>query len=409
MDSNIDLDGTWKDCERHVEQLTQLVRQILSGDQGAQQAAPALLERLDLLKASCRLARGQSELLSQREKVAVRTVQHQAAASVTQMAQNPTSVRLAQATGRQQTYLPGVLQQGSHQLQVLTPANNIVLTGGNLPGQASMQAVQTCTVDASQLSPHLSSMNSPQSVSYILPAATIGSAQMAPLRPSQAAGTRARMMQVHQQQQQSQTSTSPASTLPGQAALPGVSNAALGSLSYLQSSSLLHSSLGNPQLQRHAATLGAGRAQSPFGVPTSTIPNASGNLASPTNRHPATPTEQLHAAKRMRKAAPGNSFAQLADTTCESAALGEAQPNSPAVPAGPAADVTPQTAPGGNEVPVGVDVKPIDKEQALRMLAGAALSPFAAAQEGPHSAGHSALRASVGSSPVHAAAASAAG
>ena len=27
MDSTIDLNGTWKDCERHVEQLTQLVRQ----------------------------------------------------------------------------------------------------------------------------------------------------------------------------------------------------------------------------------------------------------------------------------------------------------------------------------------------------------------------------------------------
>lgn len=40
---------------------------------------------LDLLKASCRLAKGQSELLAQREKVAVRTVQTQAAASVSQM------------------------------------------------------------------------------------------------------------------------------------------------------------------------------------------------------------------------------------------------------------------------------------------------------------------------------------
>ena len=69
MDSSIDLSSTWKDCERHVEQLTQLVRQasclcywnthttgspevltvgavqILTGEQGAQQTAPALLER----------------------------------------------------------------------------------------------------------------------------------------------------------------------------------------------------------------------------------------------------------------------------------------------------------------------------------------------------------------------------
>lgn len=57
--------------------------------------------------------------------------------------------------------------------------------GGNLPGQASVQAVQTCTVDASQLSPHLPSMTSAQPVSYILPAATIGSAHLTQLRPSQ--------------------------------------------------------------------------------------------------------------------------------------------------------------------------------------------------------------------------------
>lgn len=39
---------------------------------------------LELLKASCRLAKGQSDLLAQREKVAVRAVQTQAAASVAQ-------------------------------------------------------------------------------------------------------------------------------------------------------------------------------------------------------------------------------------------------------------------------------------------------------------------------------------
>ena len=43
---------------------------------------------LSLLKASCRLAKGQSELLAQREKVAVRTVQTQAAASVSQMGEH---------------------------------------------------------------------------------------------------------------------------------------------------------------------------------------------------------------------------------------------------------------------------------------------------------------------------------
>ena len=49
---------------------------------------------LHLLKSSCRLARGQSELLAQRAKEAVRTVQSQAAASVSQMGEARVSFTL---------------------------------------------------------------------------------------------------------------------------------------------------------------------------------------------------------------------------------------------------------------------------------------------------------------------------
>lgn len=72
MDSGIDLNSTWEDCERHIDQLarlvhrvalsaiswfyerlsrssvpflTHLVGQILSGDEGVQQVTPSMLER----------------------------------------------------------------------------------------------------------------------------------------------------------------------------------------------------------------------------------------------------------------------------------------------------------------------------------------------------------------------------
>ena len=48
-------------------------------------SAPASFAGLELLKSSCHLAKGQSDLLAQREKVAVRAMQTQAAASVSQM------------------------------------------------------------------------------------------------------------------------------------------------------------------------------------------------------------------------------------------------------------------------------------------------------------------------------------
>ena len=42
MDTTIDLNGTWKDCERHIDQLTQLVRQVHFGSSARPLAAKVL-------------------------------------------------------------------------------------------------------------------------------------------------------------------------------------------------------------------------------------------------------------------------------------------------------------------------------------------------------------------------------
>lgn len=188
----------------------------------------------------------------------------------------------------------------------------------------------------------------------------------------------------------------------------GVSNAGFSSLSYLQGNqtspaSLLPGSMGNPQMQ---VPLGAQVPASPFAAPAPTIPNPSLNLTSLTSKRPATPSDQLHAAKRLREATVPASGVEPAAIACDSAPEGAAQQESQAALV---ADAAAQAASGGAEMPAGGGGVPLDKERALRMLAGAALSPFAAAQEGSQGAGHSSLRANLGSSPLHATAASAAG
>lgn len=188
------------------------------------------------------------------------------------------------------------------------------------------------------------------------------------------------------------------------AAGAGVSNAGISSLSYLQGgqanpASLLPGSLGQFQMQAPSGILVPA---SPFAAPAPTIPNPSLPLTSLTSKRPATPSDQLHAAKRVREATVHDSGTEPNATAHGNAPEAVAQP-------GTAADASAEAASRGTEVPPGGGAMPLDKERALRMLAGAALSPFAAAQEGSQGAGHSSLRATLGSSPLHAAAASAAG
>ena len=189
----------------------------------------------------------------------------------------------------------------------------------------------------------------------------------------------------------------------------GVSNSGVSSLSYLQGgqtnpASLLPGSLGHFQMRPPS---GAHVPASPFAAPAPTIPSPSLPLTSLTSKRPATPSDQLHAAKRVREATAQDSMAEPGSTACDNAPEGVAQQGNAA---GPTADASAQAASSGAAVPAGAGgAMPLDKERALRMLAGAALSPFAAAQEGSQGAGHSSLRSTLGSSPLHAAAASAAG
>ncbi|KAK9862685.1 hypothetical protein WJX84_007924 [Apatococcus fuscideae] len=327
MDCTVDLNATWKDCERHVEEVTKLVREILNGDRGVQQAAPALLERLELLKSSCHLAKGQSDLLAQREKVAVRAMQTQAAASVSQMGQLPSSMRITQIAGRQQlvsgnqTYLQGVqhqplLQSGSPQLQVLTPTTtNILLTGGALSGQVPMNAMQTtCTnMDGSQMSPSFQTMTTSQPVSYIVPTTALSSAHVTQLRPSQASSLNpvgaTRVVQIQQQPQMNHSSHP--GTLPGQMAFSGISNGAMNSglaanVAFLPSPAAQNGFLSSTMAGRHGQAHHSASSTSPcippsaFAPPTTSIQDNSPTLTG--SKRGAAPIDQLQAFKRVRDA-----------------------------------------------------------------------------------------------------------